>query len=404
MNGKILLLLVVVAALAVFAAYRLNQPQPAAGTAATGAALLYPDLRENLNAVKTIRISGPGNALIAELANRDSGWVTVNKGDYPAAFGKIRTLLLALADATIVEQKTANPELYGRLGVADISSEAADGRLLELKSENDSWALIVGNAASGGGAGTYVRRAGENASLLIGNALNVAGEASDWLQQPLLNIPGDRVQRATVRHANGETVTLLKENRSDENFTLFNLLAGRELSYDTVANPTGHGISNLDLDDVLPRDQLKIPEQTTTAEYYTFDGLKISVELFNQDDTNYALLSAAFDEEQAQRFAPAADENENADEKEESGAGESEENDEDSDVGAEAAALNARLAPWAFVISDFKYRNMSKTLEDFLKPAAEEAGSDEAAPETPANELPVENNAPAAGASEPAAD
>ena len=123
MNGKILLLLIVVAAVAVFAAYRLNQPPVSGDPAPAQSALLYPGLGDKLNTIKTIRIVGPGATLIAELARGDAGWTVINKGGYPAAFATIRTLLLALAGAEIVEQKTANPEFYSRLGVSDIDAE-----------------------------------------------------------------------------------------------------------------------------------------------------------------------------------------------------------------------------------------------------------------------------------------
>src|SRR6185437_11460917 len=46
-------------------------------------------------------------------------WVVVEKGNYPAAPGKVRRLLLGLADLTLVEPKTDRPELLARLDLDD---------------------------------------------------------------------------------------------------------------------------------------------------------------------------------------------------------------------------------------------------------------------------------------------
>src|SRR2546430_2015557 len=46
-------------------------------------------------------------------------WVVVDKGNYPAAAGKLHQLLLGLADLTLVEPKTERPALFGRLDLDD---------------------------------------------------------------------------------------------------------------------------------------------------------------------------------------------------------------------------------------------------------------------------------------------
>ena len=46
------------------------------------------------------------------------GWLVVEKGNYPAA-GKVRQIVLGMADLALVEPKTQKPEFYPRLEVED---------------------------------------------------------------------------------------------------------------------------------------------------------------------------------------------------------------------------------------------------------------------------------------------
>ena len=47
------------------------------------------------------------------------------KGGYPADTGKVRKLLIGIAQSTMLEQKTSNAERYGELGVADPTAAPA---------------------------------------------------------------------------------------------------------------------------------------------------------------------------------------------------------------------------------------------------------------------------------------
>ena len=48
-------------------------------------------------------------------------WTVAERDNYPADTGRLRKLLLELAEARLLEEKTSNPELYDRLKVEDIA-------------------------------------------------------------------------------------------------------------------------------------------------------------------------------------------------------------------------------------------------------------------------------------------
>ncbi|MDJ0657652.1 MAG: hypothetical protein QNJ40_26065, partial [Xanthomonadales bacterium] len=49
--------------------------------------------------------------------------------------------------------------------------------------------------------------------------------------------------------------------------------------------------------------------------------------------------------------------------------------DDGTDIAAEAEAIQSRVSGWVFEIPSYKYSNLTKTMEDLLKPLETEEGS-----------------------------
>lgn len=402
MNWKTLLVLLILAGAAVYGVVQLKPQQQGAPTAASEPALLYPQLADQINDVNLIRIVKAGDTPVVELKHTEQGWVLANKDNYPASLDTLRELLSTLVDAKIVETKTSNPERYAALGVEDISAEDAQGMRIDLEGGSEPISLIVGNLNSSNQQQTYVRKADQAQSLLISGSLAPADDVQRWARQPIVAIPAEQVQKVVIKHPDGEQLTVYKSGRSDTNFKLFNLLEGRELSHDTVANPIGNALSNLRLEDVRTVEQLNPADaEPVITEYYTFDGRKITLQGFQQDDNYYLHLQAAFDADQFEQFRPKAEPattddsaDESADDTEstandeaatETAEADTAESDTDADKASDAeqlaqqmAELDAQLKPWVFAVSQYKYQSVSKRLEDLLKP--EEKPAEDASP------------------------
>src|SRR5712671_7413939 len=125
-NRGFLLLLVatsIVVAAAIFALAagdRMASPVPPGERA-------LPGLAAKLGELAWVRLSH-GTTKI-DFAAIGSRWAVVEKGNYPAAQGKLRQLLLGLADLTLIEPKTERPELFARLDLDD----PANGKATDLK-------------------------------------------------------------------------------------------------------------------------------------------------------------------------------------------------------------------------------------------------------------------------------
>ena len=422
MNWKTLLVLLILAGAAVYGVIELNKQQQAAPSTAAEPSLLYPQLAEQINDIQGIRIVKAGDETAIDLARKEQNWVLANKHDYPAAQDTLRELLSGLLEAKIIETKTSNPERYAALEVEDVSSADAQGVRLDLEGAAEPISLIIGKSGAGSFDQTYVRKANDAQSLLVSGALLPADDVQRWAEQPIVEIPAGRIQRVVIKHPDGEQLTVVKDGRADTNFKVFNLLEGRELSHDTVANPIGNALSNLRLEDVTTVEALDpAAEQAVSAEYYTFDGQKITVQAFKKDDKYYAHLSAAFDAEQYERFkskdedaqpAPAdqASAEQGTQQESESASAEQTTQQESESANTEqasqpgstgnkpeeltqqAAELDTKFKPWVYEISQYKYESMSKRLEDMLKPL-EQPASD--APASSSGGLPIPGNQPA---------
>lgn len=324
---------------------------------------VLPGLAGRLDEVVGITMTGAGRERLVTLAADDDGWRVAELGGYPAETGRINGLLIALGEARIVEEKTADPAYYDRLGVEPVDGTDATGLELELQTgDGDAYAIVLG--AAYGNDERYARRGDGERSYLIDRDPEVARNAADWVEPGIIDIPGERIQRVTIRHADGEVLVLEKAARAEPNFSVADLPEGRELEYAGVADVTAEVLESLNLEEVAPRSPTDT-EPLVVADFVSFDGLVVSVtaaapdteaeadaDAVAADGAAWLEFSATVDAGQAAAYA---DENQNEDGSPDTAA-----------VEAEAAALNARLGDWRYRIASFKYSQLTRRLESLL--------------------------------------
>ncbi len=369
MNSRHVSILAIVALLAVLAAFWSTSIRD--NGRATANAYLVPGLNENINNVSELRVITAGGNTSATLRKTDSGWVVVERAGYPADAGKLRKSLLDLANARLVELRTSNPELYGRLGVEDIASEDAQGVRIEIDGLEQPVAIIIGNPESGRSA-TNVRHADAEATWLVTGALSLEKEPTQWLNKTLLEVPRDRVYTAHIRHPDGTEVRIHKDEPGGGDFVVDNMPAGRELKYATVANGIGAAIIALAMEDLIPASDFEPEGEPVHIEYRTFDGMAIAIDAFAKGlNDRYLKVGLAYDarlvEELAARQAVAAGPAEGSEETGPS-AGTPEEPALEPADPKEIQAINDRLRGWVFKVSNFRYDQLTKTMEDLLSP------------------------------------
>jgi hypothetical protein len=336
--------------------------QRESGSPAGAGAPLIAGLEDALGDIDRVTVTKANGETVATLEKRPDNWVVSDKHGYVANAAKLRQALTALAEARILEQKTANAELYGRLGVEDVTAADAAGISVALTAPgHDLPTVILGNAE--GARYRYARRAGEAQSVLIDRNPDVPRAAAQWVESQIVDVRGERVREVTITHPDGEIVRISKTGPELANFEVADVPDGRELSYPGVANVIGNGLRELNLEDVEPADAPPAGEPTQ-VELKTFDGLVVKITGIERNDENWITVEASTDSAQAPPSAPAA-------EAATDGAAPAVPATP-ADPSAEAARINAKVGGWRYKIAGFQYDQLTRRMADLLKapPAA----------------------------------
>lgn len=376
-NGLIALavVLVVLGAIAFFG-------QRGQSTAPTAGGPIMPGLEAALNDVTAIKVTKAGGETVATIEKHADGWTVAEKGGYAADLAKLRQNLRAIAEAKILETKTANPAFYDKLGVQDIASDKATGLGVAISVPGkDFGTLILGDAK--GSKQRYARRANEAQSYLIDRDPSFPKTAAQWLDPVILDVRGNRVRQVTIKHPDGEVVTISKPNADAMNFDVAGVPKGRELLYAGVANVIGNALRELNLEDVEKADNTP-PDKPVQVEYRTFDGLIVRVIGAKRGDDAWVSFTASVDADQvaqnqaaaSQKPPPASNEADakkpDAD-KSGGGAGAADAakpaEPAAADPTAEAQRINAHVMAWRYKLANFQYEQMTRRMADLLKPA-----------------------------------
>ncbi len=402
MNQKTLIGLGVAALVAIGAAVALNHSNRPQSGQAEASAYLVPELRDHVNDVAKVVVTGADSKVVATLERGANGWTLAEKGGYPADTGKLRAFLLKLADARRVEQKTSNKDKYALLGVEDVAAKDAKGLQVELDGLAKPLVLVVGNADPRGG--TYVRVAGQPESWLVSASLTVDKSGADWLRKDLADIAAARIAAVAITHADGSKVVIAKNAESDANYVLADVPKGREAGSEFAINGLAAALAGLRFDDVVAAKDAPPPEQALKARYATFDGIVVDVTAWEKDGKSYAQFAASLDAAQADKGIAAAQAKAKADYDAESAAADAAKKEGKADAAVtpvkpasiddaakdretrlaalnkDVADLGTRFSGWTYVLPAYKYANINKSMSDLLKPLDDKKAAPAAKP------------------------
>ncbi len=193
----------------------------------------------------------------------------------------------------------------------------------------------------------------------------------------------------TLTSADGKMWKAFKEKSGEENLKVADVPKGRELSSEYAANSVSSVLANLRADDAMPAKDAAPPDKAAKVRYTTFDGITVEATTWQKDNKDYAQFAASLDTAAANAdidrtqakvksdFDAAA--KKSADEKSDAAQAEPPKPLAVSDpakdrqqkldaLNAEVAALRKSFDGWTFVLPTYKYADMTKTLDDTLKP------------------------------------
>ena len=275
------------------------------------------------------------------LLRAGDNWSIEERGGYLADTQKVRQALLALADLSYVEPKTAQSSSYARLEVEDAGGKDSKSTMVTLADDKGALfgEVIVGKHRSdqlgGGEGGVYVRKPGNAQSWLADGNLDLPETTAAWLTKKILDLPLAQVKQAVLTQADGTAVTLTRDKPEDK-LQLVGMPKDKKLKYESVLDDTAGSLGDLQLDDVRSAKDFEFPKDgVSKAQFVSFTGLTIAVELADKDGTSWARFTAA-------------------------GSGDAEK---------PAADLNASLSPWIYGLASAKAKTLRDKLDDLIEAA-----------------------------------
>ena len=253
---------------------------------------IFPELQSNIDAVDTLIVSD-ANGVLLEATLADGVWGSASHGQYPLEQEKVVKLLNALIKAKLDSAKTAKAENHARLGLQDLEAQDSQSQLLEIKTGDKHWQLLVGNGTSSGN-GVFVRKPGENQTWLSKAELQLPNDASDWLQQQILNIPFEEIVaisrpgfwRAEVLNTDGDEA-------DSKEWTMLNIPEGRSLKYESIVSNTAENILELELEALLQEKPMDFTDATLLSKIQLETVTKgvISIELYQSNSQYLAVYN-----------------------------------------------------------------------------------------------------------------
>jgi Domain of unknown function (DUF4340) len=304
--------------------------------AAPGEAAL-PALAGKLGEVASVGVKR--GALELTFVRDGDGWLIAEKGNYPAATGKVRQIVLGMADLALVEPKTQRADLYPRLEVDDPGKGKSTLVTLKDKAGTPLAELIIGkrryDRLGAGNDGIYIRKPGEDQAWLARGSLEFSDQLSSWLDRRVLDIPEKRISKVTLTQPDGARLVITRTS-PDAEFTVEDAPGDAKFKSETATRQPAMALETLDLDDVKPATDMPVPEKdVSTASFVTFDGLTVEARLFDRDNMHWIAVSAT-------------------------GTGAAE---------AEAKEIDGKVGRWIYAVPAYKATVLKTKLADLLEPA-----------------------------------
>lgn len=264
---------------------------------------ILPGLYESLNAVDKLELVGAGNNIITTLERRQNYWTVVERNHYPADISKIRSVVVAVAEAKIIEEKTSNKDLYPKLGVEDLVGKEAGGIQINVHYGDQSPALIVGKPGPQINKTRYVRQVDSETSWLVDRKLDLHHDVAYWLQKDILSIEPNEVATVTIVLPDGARLEIENTNSEDDSFVVTNLSDPNSQVINAELNQVTNALSSFQLLDVVSKDQFTDVESSMQVTYTLKNGSTILLTAYEVEQDHYVSIDANIAKEKSESAA-----------------------------------------------------------------------------------------------------
>ena len=262
--------------------------------------VLLGELVASANLLNQVAIES-ADGVVFEAVKDGDNWVATHLDaslTFPVSEQAMKDLVSALSQARVVEEKTANPNLYSKLGVEGLDSADAQASLVRLSSPNKQWRLLIGNIASSG-IGHFVRQPNQARSFLIDQTIELPLTRVDWLDNTINVVDMENIVTITWSQNRTNELTIRRNEQDDTQWVLEEMTASELPTYPEVFAAQVDKIQKLQFNDVkvsLPEDVVGQPSYGITLT--DSQGFQYEYKLFGgQDDNGYQLYISSDDKE-----------------------------------------------------------------------------------------------------------
>lgn len=291
MNTKSLVVLVVLLVAGAMSYFYSNIERQINSADSIGSAIL-PGLFEALNDVDSFSVIGAGDKVIATMQRQQDQWVLAERNNYPADLSKIRNVVLALAEAKIIEEKTSNQSLYAKLGVEDVTANEAAGVKVIVTYGEKKQQLVVGKPGPQINKTRYVRRADEKTSWLVDRKIDLNYEVPHWLQKDILSVEPAEMSAITLKLHDGETLEIFNHKHGEEDvFAVLNLTDPNAQVIEAEVHQITNALSSFQLLDVENRASFEGGEPTYTIKFELKTGVNLELIAYEVEKDHFMAIN-----------------------------------------------------------------------------------------------------------------
>lgn len=306
---------------------------------ATGAKLL-PNLARDMPKLATITLKQGTQSITLE--RKGEAWSLKDRGGYPVQGDRVRTLLLRLSDAELVDRKTRNPERFPLLELEDIGAKDAKSRLLALADDRARplAELIVGKRSveqfGAGKGGTYIRRPGERETWLVNSEIEVNPAINAWVDTNIFEAQIAQVKQVDI-DLGAEKYSIVRAAGKPANKDAYALAGGlpdgKKLKSDYSLEDVVNAFARVEFEDVRrPVTPAASAVAPVTGTYQMENGGRIVLRVRSEGDARWATVEAAGD----------------------------------GDAKSAIEAITKRVAGWEYRLPGWKYDQIFKKQADLL--------------------------------------
>lgn len=316
-------------------------------------ALLFPRLAEQINDIKFVEIKGYEEQVI--LSHQDNGWGIQSSDGFPALTDKVKKLIIGISELKVDSRKTKNPDLYSRLAVEGPYERTTKSKLVSLLDENGDLiiSLIVGKRRDSNPAvpALYVRQSDDPQSWLVQGQIDASSKQKDWFQKEIIHLDSAEIKQVSITHPNQSTFTLNRASEGEVNFSLQDVPKGKKPQSEVILNRLGRLLEDVRAEGVASANSFDMDNDTTHVRIKSFRGLIIHIRLKQNANKYYANFNFSY-------VKPQEEQTEKTD---------TELLADQPTPEEEIALLNARMSSWIFELPQFKYEDMTTTLDKLVR-------------------------------------